>query len=170
LARSLLLWYARNTMAKIIRAPKPNDPVDLERYRKEIAAAQDPLTGSLDASMERDPYIQAQIKALRAFIDNSKDEDGVAQAKGPIEYLMICMNDAQVPPEHRIKAANTLIQYFHKKVPSALLVTQSVSVESFDYSILTPDELSEFERLLSKLQSNQAQRALSVAQDARGMH
>lgn len=157
-------------MAKIIRAPRVGDAQDLERYRKEIAAAQDPLTGSLDASMERDPYIQAQIKALRAFIDNSKDENGVATAKGPIEFLMVCMNDVAVPPEHRIKAANTLIQYFHKKVPSALLVTQSVSVESFDYSILTQDELTEFERILAKLQGNQAQRALSVAQEARGMH
>ena len=126
------------------------------------------LTGSTDASMERDPYIAAQLKALRTFIDASKDEHGVSSACGPIEYLMRCMNDQAVPPEHRIKAANTLIQYFHKKVPSALLVTQSVSVESFDYSILSQDELSEFERILRKLQGNQAERALSVATEARG--
>lgn len=123
-----------------------------ERVRQMIAGSEDAdLAAVPDVKRENDPYIAAQLAALRRMIDESYDADtGKYGKQGVIEFMFTVMNDKAVQMDARIKAANTLISYFHKKVPNTLMVAQQTNLADVDLSGLKPEELDTIQSLLDK--------------------
>lgn len=144
-------------MAKPLRHPGPNaSPEALEAYRQSIKAARDAvqdidLAAVPDHMREDDPYIRAQLAALRRMLDESYDPDtGKYGKQGVIEFMFTVMNDAAQTMDARMKAANTLIKFFHKQVPSTLMVAQQTNLADVDLSGLSDAELDSIQRLLDK--------------------
>jgi hypothetical protein len=142
-------------MAKL-RPPGPNaTPQELDAYRAKIRAMIDgdesDLTAAPEAKYENDPYIKAQLAALHRMVTASIDpETGKPTKQGVIEFLFETMNDSAVPRDVRLKAASTLIAYFHKKVPSSLMLTQQTNLADVDLSSLSEEELDQVQRLIDK--------------------
>jgi len=143
-------------MAKL-KPPGPNASQEAkDAYRAQVRAM---IDGSADADLaaipeprrETDPYIQAQLAALRRMIDESYDpETGKYGKQGIIEFMFTVMNDKNQTMDCRMKAANTLIAFFHKKVPSTLMVANQTNLSDVDLSALKPEELDQIQALLDK--------------------
>ena len=123
-----------------------------DAVRAMIAGTDDVDTAAIPEVMrETDPYIQAQLAALRRMIDVSFDpETGQYAKKGVIEFLFDLMNDGQANSGVRLKAATTLISYFHKRVPSTIMVANQTNLADVDLSSLKPEELDAMQALLDK--------------------
>jgi hypothetical protein len=146
-------------MAKkpILKHPGANaSPEAMAAYRD---AVRQMIAGSADVDLaaipevmkESDPYIQAQLAALRRMIDESFDpETGKYGKQGVIEFLFNVMNDGSHAVDARMKAANTLIRYFHKSVPTTLMVANQTNLADVDLSSLKPEELDAMQALLDK--------------------
>jgi hypothetical protein len=129
--------------------------VEKDNYREAVKAMIEGNDSDMAAipepKRETDPYIQAQLSALRKMIDASYDpETGQYAKKGVIEFMFEVMNDSAHAIEARLKAATTLISFFHKKVPNTLMVAQQANLADVDLSVLAPEELDAVERLLNK--------------------
>jgi hypothetical protein len=171
-------------MAKL-KPPGPNaSQAEKDAYRAKVKAMIDgdesDLAAIPDPKRETDPYITAQLAALKRMINESIDEDtGKPTKKGIIEFLFDVMNGCRDIPQTaldalklitpgdqdairtwfqvqtitmdaRLKAATTLIQFFHKKVPSTMLLTQQTNLADVDLSGLSPTELDNIQALLDK--------------------
>jgi hypothetical protein len=142
-------------MAKL-RPPGPDaSQAERDAYRAKVRAMiendESDLTAAPEAKYENDPYIKAQLAALHRMVTASIDpETGVPTKKGVIEFLFETMNDSAVSHDVRLKAASTLIAYFHKKVPSSLMLTQQTNLADVDLSSLSPDELDQVQHLIDK--------------------
>src|SRR6266436_2641866 len=145
-------------MAKIsrIRPPAANaSQNEKDAYRAKLRLMIDgdesDLVAAPSADMETDPYIKAQLAALHRMVTSSIDpETGVPTKKGVIEFLFETMNDSAVAHDVRLKAASTLIAYFHKKVPSSLMLTQQTNLADVDLTNLSAEELDQVQRLIDK--------------------
>jgi len=140
-----------------LKPPGPNaSQAEKDAYREKVRQMIDgndevDLAAIPEPKRETDPYIQAQLAALRKMIDASYDEaTGLYAKKGIIEFLFEVMNDTALAIDPRMKAANTLISFFHKKVPSTLMVAQQTNLADVDLSGLAPEELDAIQRLLDK--------------------
>ena len=142
-------------MAKL-RAPGPNaSQAEKDAYRAKLRAMIDgddsDLTAAPEAKYENDPYIKAQLAALHRMVTESIDpETGKPAKQGVIEFLFCTMNDVAVAHDVRLKAANTLIAYFHKKVPSALMITQQTNLADVDLSGLSPEKLDQLQAIIDE--------------------
>lgn len=138
------------------KRPAQNAPqAEWDAYRVAIKAMIEGNDADLaaipDYKSESDPYIQAQLAALRRMIDESRDpETGIPKKQGVIEFLFEVMNESGHPVDARMKAATTLISFFHKKVPSALVVTNNTNLADVDLSGLSDTELAHITALLDK--------------------
>jgi hypothetical protein len=77
-------------------------------------------------------------------------ETGKPTKQGVIEFLFCAMNDTAIAHDVRLKAANTLIAYFHKRVPSALMITQQTNLADVDLSGLSPEKLDQLQSIIDE--------------------